>query len=629
MALQKLQFRPGINRETTSYANEGGWFECDKIRFRFGVPEKIGGWIATSSNTFLGTCRDLHSFVALDGSKYTGVGTHLKYYLEEGGAYNDITPIRETTSAGDVTFAATDGSSTLTVTDTDHGAIENDFVTFSGAVSLGGLITADVLNQEYQIVEILTANTYTITAKDTSGATVTANASDTGNGGASVVGAYQINVGLDTTVVGTGWGAGTWGRGTWGSGTSLLVAGATLRLWSADNFGEDLIFNARDGGIYYWDKSTSSAPFARGVALSSLSGADATTPTIAKQVLVSDNDRHILVFGCDPQDNIGTQDPLLIRFSDQESPTTWAATATNTAGDLRIGSGSEIVCAVETRQQVIVFTDVSLHAMQYLGPPFTFGINQISENTTIMGPKAAKAVDDAVYWMGLEEFYVYTGQVQKLPCSVKSYVFNDFNDAQAEKVFAALNSSFNEITWFYPSASSDVIDRYVTFNYAEQVWTIGTMARSAWLDRGINAQPIAAGLDGKLYQHEIGNDDGSTSPVTAIDAYIESSQVDIGDGENFAFIRRMIPDVTFDGSEAASPAATFTLKTRNFPGTSYSTTDPSVVTRTATVPVEQFTDQVHVRLRGRSFALRIESDATGVQWRLGSPRIDIRQDGRR
>ena len=629
MPLQKLQFRPGLNRETTSYTNEGGWFDCDMVRFRFGVPEKIGGWVATSTNTFLGSCRNLHAFVALDGSQYIGLGTHLKFYIEEGGAYNDITPIRETTVAGDVTFAATDGSSTLTVTDSNHGAIENDFVTFSGAVSLGGLITADVLNQEYQIVEIPTANTYTITAKDTSGATVTANASDTGNGGASVVGAYQINVGLDTTVVGTGWGAGTWGRGTWGSGTSLLVAGATLRLWSADNFGEDLIFNARDGGIYYWDKSTSSAPFARGVALSSLSGADATTPTIAKQVLVSDNDRHILVFGCDPQDNIGTQDPLLIRFSDQESPTTWAATATNTAGDLRIGSGSEIVCAVETRQQVIVFTDVSLHAMQYLGPPFTFGINQISENTTIMGPKAAKAVDDAVYWMGLEEFYVYTGQVQKLPCSVKSYVFNDFNDAQAEKVFAALNSSFNEITWFYPSASSDVIDRYVTFNYAEQVWTIGTMARSAWLDRGINAQPIAAGLDGKLYQHEIGNDDGSTSPVTAIDAYIESSQVDIGDGENFAFIRRMIPDVTFDGSEAASPAATFTLKTRNFPGTSYSTTDPSAVTRTATVPVEQFTDQVHVRLRGRSFALRIESDATGVQWRLGAPRIDVRTDGRR
>jgi hypothetical protein len=629
MALQKLQFRPGINRETTSYANEGGWFMCDKVRFRFGVPEKIGGWIATSSNTFLGTCRDLHSFVALDGSKYTGVGTHLKYYVEEGGAYNDITPIRATTAAGDVTFAATDGSSSLVVTDTAHGAIENDFVTFSGAVSLGGLITADVLNQEYQIVEIINDDSYRITAKDTSGATVTADSSDTGDGGASVVGTYQINVGLDTTVVGNGWGAGTWGRDTWGSGTSLLVAGTTLRIWSSDNFGEDLLINARDGGIYYWDKSTSSAPFTRAVPLSSLSGADATTPTIAKQVLVSDNDRHILVFGCDPQNDIGTQDPLLIRFSDQESPTTWEATATNTAGDLRIGSGSEIVCAVETRQQVLVFTDVSLHAMQYLGPPFTFGINQISENTTIMGPNAAKAVDDTVYWMGLEEFYVYTGQVQKLPCSVKSYVFNDFNDGQAEKVFAALNSSFNEITWFYPSSASDNIDRYVTYNYLEQVWTIGNLARSAWLDRGINAQPIAAGLDGKLYQHEFGNDDGSTSPASAIDAYIESSQVDIGDGENFAFIRRMIPDVTFDGSEAASPAATFTLKTRNFPGTNYSTTDPSAVTRTATVPVEQFTDQVHVRLRGRSFALRIESDATGVQWRLGAPRIDVRTDGRR
>jgi len=629
MPLQRLQFRPGLNRETTSYTNEGGWFDCDMVRFRFGVPEKIGGWVATSTNTFLGSCRQLHAFVALDGSQYIGLGTHLKFYIEEGGAYNDITPIRETTAAGDVTFAATNGSSTLTVTDSNHGAIENDFVTFSGAVSLGGLITADVLNQEYQIVEILTANTYTITAKDTSGATVTANASDTGNGGSSVIGAYQINVGLDTTVVGTGWGAGTWGRGTWGSGTSLLVAGATLRLWSADNFGEDLIFNARDGGIYYWDKSTSSAPFARGVALSSLSGADATTPTIAKQVLVSDNDRHILVFGCDPQDNIGVQDPLLIRFSDQESPTTWAASATNTAGDLRIGSGSEIVCAVETRQQVLVFTDVSLHAMQYLGPPFTFGINQISENTTIMGPNAAKAVDDTVYWMGLEEFYVYTGQVQKLPCSVKSYVFNDFNDAQAEKVTAALNSSFNEITWFYPSADSDNIDRYVTFNYQEQVWTYGTLARTAWLDRGIVPNPIAASSDGRLYQHELGNDDGSTSPATAISAYIESSQVDIGDGETFAFIRRLIPDITFDGSDAASPAASFVLKTRNFPGAAYTTTDDSTVTRSATVPVEQFTDQVHVRLRGRSFALRLESDSTGVKWRLGSPRIDVRQDGRR
>jgi len=626
MPLQKLQFRPGVNRETTSYSNEGGWFDCDKVRFRFGVPEKIGGWAPTSGATFLGSCRDLHPFVALDGTQFIGVGTHLKYYIEEGGAYNDITPLRLTTSAGDVTFSATDGSSTITVSDTNHGAIENDFVTFENAVSLGGTITATVLNQEYQIVEILDANSYTITAKDTDGATVTANASDSGNGGASTVGEYQINVGLDTTVVGTGWGAGTWSRDAWGSGTSLLVEGTTLRLWSADNFGEDLLFNARDAGIYYWDKSSA---LDRAVALSDLPGADATTPTVAKQVLVSDNDRHILLFGCDAQDNIGVQDPLLIRFSDQGSLTTWSATATNTAGDLRIGAGSQIVCAVETRQQVLVFTDVSVHSLQYLGPPFTFGVQQISENTTILSPKSAVAVDDSVYWMGLEDFYVYTGQVQKIPCAVKSYVFNDFNDYQAEKVFAALNSAFNEVTWFYPSGDSDNVDRYVTYNYQEQAWTYGTMTRTAWIDRGIRPYPVAASNDGKLYDHEFGNDDGSTLPASPISAYIESSQIDIGDGETFAFIRRLIPDITFTGSESSSPSADFVLKVRNFPGSAYSNSSDDTISRSATVPVEQFTDQVHVRLRGRSFALRIESDGEGVQWRLGSPRIDVRSDGRR
>lgn len=631
MPLTKLAYRPGINKESTSYANEGSWYDCDKVRFRLGFPEKIGGWIRLSATNFLGSARDLHSFVALDGTGYIGVGTHLKYYIVEGGAYNDITPIRLTTSAGDVTFSATDGSSLITVDDTDHGAIENDFVTFSGAVSLGGTITAPVLNQEYQIVTVLSANSYTIEAKDITGATVTANASDTGDGGASVVGAYQINVGLDTTVAGTGWGAGSWSRGTWGSGSSLLAVGATLRLWSADNFGEDLIINARDGGIYYWDKSTSSAPFARAVALDSLAGADAGTPTIAKQVLVSDNDRHVIVFGCDPVNNIGTQDPLLIRFSDQENITTWTPTATNTAGDLRIGSGTRIVCAVETRQQVLVFTDVSLHAMQYLGPPFTFGISQLSENTTIMSPMVAKAVDDLVFWMGIEEFYVYTGQVQKLPCTVRSYVFNDFNLTQSEKVFASLNSSFSEVTWFYPSASSDNIDRYVTYNYSEQVWTIGSLARTAWIDRGINTFPIAAGLDGYLYEHEVGNDDGSTMPVSPISAYIEASPIDIQDGDSYAFVRRLIPDMTFDGTTAGAGnvTANMVLKAQNFPGSNFSYSDSSSVTRSATVPVEQYTNQAHVRLRGRSIALRVESDTVGVRWRVGMPRIDIRPDGRR
>ena len=641
MPLTKLQFRPGVNRETTSYTNEGGWFDCDKVRFRFGTPEKIGGWEKQSSNSFLGTCRALHPFVALSGESYLSVGTHLKYYINEGGAYNDITPIRETTAAGAVTFSATDGSSTITVTDTNHGALENDFVTFSGAVTLGGTITADILNQEYQITAIVNSNTYEIEARAVAalaGITidgqytptlVVANASDTGNGGASVVGAYQVNTGLDTTVAGTGWGAGTWGRGTWGSAASLTAIGSILRIWGHDNFGEDLVFNIRDGGLYYWDKSTSSAPFARAVALSDLAGADPTTPTIAKQVLVSDRDRHIIVFGCDPENDIGVQDPLLIRFSDQGNPTVWQSLATNTAGDLRIGSGSQIITAVETRQQMLVFTDVSLHAMQFLGPPFTFGINEISTNITIAGPLASIAVEDTVFWMGREEFYVFNGQVQKLPCSVRSYVFNDFNETQAEKVTAGVNSSFSEVWWLYPSAGSDNIDRYVVYNYQEQVWYYGTLARSVWLDRGINQFPLAAGQDGYLYLHEKGLDDGSTNPAVAISAYIESSQMDIGDGENFVFMRRLIPDLTFDSSTAASPQADFTLQTRNYPGGPYLQTSTDAVTRTATVPVEQFTNQVNLRLRGRSFALKIASSDMGVAWRLGSPRVDIRPDGRR
>lgn len=629
MPLTKLQFRPGVNRETTSYANEGGWYDCDKVRFRFGVPEKIGGWQKKSGTTFLGTCRALHPWVALDGSQYLGVGTHLKYYIDEGGGFNDITPIRETTAAGDVTFAAVNGSSTITVTDSNHGALQNDFVTFSGAVTLGGNITADVLNQEYQISNIVNVNTYEVIAKDTSGVTVVADGSDTGNGGAAVVGAYQINTGLDTTVVGTGWGAGTWGRGGWGSGSSISASGDQLRIWSHDNFGEDLIINVRNGGIYYWDKSTQSAPFTRAVALKDLSGADATTPTIAHQVLVSDRDRHVVVFGCDPQDNIGVQDPLLIRFSDQENPLIWEALPTNTAGDLRVGSGSEIVCAVETRQQTLVFTDVSVHTMQFIGPPFTFGINQISENTTIMGPLAAAAVDDIVMWMGQEEFYIYNGSVQKLPCSVRSYVFDDFNLGQAEKVTCGTNSSFSEIWWFYCSASSDDLDRYVVYNYAEQAWYYGQLTRTCWLDRGINQNPIAAGRDGYLYLHEFGNDDGSANPPTAINSYIESSQIDIGDGDNFVFMRRLIPDITFIGSASPTPAVDFILEARNFPGADYRTITNNNVARTATVPIEQFTDQVNLRLRGRSFALKIQSTDTGVNWRLGAPRVDIRPDGRR
>ena len=627
MPLTKLQFRPGINRETTSYTNEGGWFDGDKIRFRFGVPEKIGGWERATENTFLGTCRALKPFVALDGSRFMGLGTHLKYYIEEGGIFNDITPIRSTTSAGDVTFSVTNGSSTITVADTAHGAVAGDYVTFSGAASLGGNITAAVLNQEYRIDTVVNDNSFTIIAKDTSDATVTANSSDSGNGGGSTVGAYQINTGLDTSVSGTGWGVGTWGREGWGDAAAATGTTAILRIWTHDNFGEDLIINVRDAGIFYWDKTLGVS--SRAVALSDRTNADSTTPTIAKQVIVSDRDRHIIAFGCDAETSIGTQDPLLIRFSDQEDPTTWQSLPSNTAGDLRIGSGSEIVAAVETRQQILVYTDVSLHAMQFLGPPFTFGINLVSENTTIMSPLAAIAHDDVVYWMGFEEFYVFSGQVQRIPCTVRSYVFDDFNREQKEKVFAASNSAYSEIWWFYPSSTANEVDRYVVFNYQENAWYYGTLVRTAWVDRGINDYPVATFTDGRQYFQELGLDDATSSPAVAINAHIESSQIDLADGEQFAFIRRLIPDITFENSTAASPNVVFTTKVRDFPGGNYDSEDAATVTRSATTPVEQFTNQVHLRLRGRSFALRVASSDTETQWRLGSARLDVRPDGRR
>jgi hypothetical protein len=696
MPLTKLQFRPGINREITSYSNEGGWFDCDKVRFRYGFPEKIGGWLRLSATTFLGTCRALHPWVALDGSRYLGVGTHLKYYINEGGGYSDITPIRDTTAAGDVTFVAAANTlsagisavqtiipltsstgfppsgliqigseqiryatvtgndlegvtrgvngtipaahlsaaavdcATLTVSDTGHGALDNDFVTFSGAVSLGSQITAAILNQEYQIVSIVDVDSYLIEARavasipsiTTSGGLnptpVFADSSDSGTGGASVVGAYQINTGLDTTITGNGWGAGTWGRGTWGSGTSLLVSGAQLRIWSHDNFGEDLLYNVRDGGIYYWDKSSGTT--ARGVALSSLSGAN-TTPTIAKQIMVSDTDRHVIAFGCDAQGNAGVQDPLLIRFSSQESLTDWAAQATNTAGDLRLGSGSQIITAVETRQQILVFTDTSLYAMQYLGPPFTFGVQLISENITIGGPLTAMAVDDQVFWMGLSEFYIYNGAVQRLPCTVRDYVFNDMNTAQMEKVTAGLNTENSEIWWFYPSAASTENDRYVVYNYMEKAWYYGTLARTAWLDRGIEEFPIAAAPDHYLYNHEFGFDDGSTSPATAINSFITSSPIDLGDGEDFVFVRRLLPDVSFRNSSAPVPEIDITTRVRNYTNTGYLRTTTSTVTTS--------TEQIHLRLRGRQFGVHVASDETGVAWRLGSMRYDLQPDGRR
>jgi len=519
-------------------------------------------------------------------------------------------------------FAATNGSAVITVTDADHGAVTNDFVTFSGATSLGGNITATILNKEYQVT-VLNSSTYTITAS------IAANASDTGTGGASITAAYQINTGLNVQVLGTGWGAGSWGRGGWGSATTITAAG-TLRLWTSDNFGEDLLFNVRDAGVYFWDATN--ALSVRGVTLASVS-TDPETPTIATQIIVSDNDRHVIAFGANNYRNdagavTSYQDPLLIKFSNQEDYTVWTSTATNTAGDLRLGSGTHIIRAIETKREILVWTDIALYSMQFIGPPYTFGITMMANGITAMGFNCFAAIDDVVMWMGQGKFYIYSGSTQELPCPLKNYVFTNLNIGESDKVYASLNSEFNEVTWFYPTADSTENNAYVTFNYVDRAWTYGSMARTAWIDRGTSTYPIAAAPDGYLYNHEFGMDDGSTTPATPLNAYIESSPFDIGDGDNFVFIRRIIPDVTFVNS-TNTPTVDMTLKMQNFPGSNYNKTTDSPVTRSATVPVEQFTTQAYVRLRGRQATFKVESNTLGTRWSLGSPRIEVQPDGRR
>jgi hypothetical protein len=620
MPLTKLVFNPGINRETTAYANEGGWWDCDLVRFRSGKPETIGGWTRFTRVPSLGTGRAVMTWTTLSGTIYSALGTNLKYYVIEGSTLRDITPVRLVTAAGEVTFAATAGSNIVTVTDNGNGVTLNDCVIFSGAVSLGGNITAAVLNAEYAVTAVIGANSYQIVLP------VAANASDIGNGGAAVVGTYLINSGLDTSVYGTGWGTGPWSRGTWGSGSATSGASAQLRIWSHDNFGEDLLFCVHDGGIYYWDASA--GVFARGVPLSSLAGSN-KAPTVAKIILVSERDRHVIAFGCDPEATPGVQDPLTIRFSDQENLLEWESAATTTAGELRIGTGSEIMAAVQTKQQVIVFTDSSVHAMQYLGSPFTFGAQEVSSSVSIMGQNAAVAVGDAVFWMGKNEFYVYDGAVLQIPCDVKEYVFSDLNAQQGLKVTAGHVSSFSEVWWFYPSSASAENDRYVVYNYEQKIWYYGVISRTAWADRGVRGFPMGVSPDGYIYYHENGLNDGSVSPAAPLNAYIESSAIDMGEGDQFMFATRIIPDITFRNSTSISPVVTLTIKARNFPGGAYFAQDNDPVTKTASLPVEQFTTQLYTRLRGRSLSLRVESDLVGVAWRLGDPRIDVRSDGRK
>lgn len=622
MPLQKTTFNPGINREGTAYDNEGGWFDCNLVRFRAGRPEKFGGWSKLLSATYQGTARALHNFISLAGTKYLGMGTHLKYYIvQNNDAFNDITPIRNTTGNNEIAFSASNGSSTLTITDTSHGAVQNDFVTFSGAVSLGGNITAAVLNQEYQIATVTDGNTYTVVAKDTSGSTVTANGSDTGNGQGTVVGAYQINTGLDAYVSSTGWGANSWGSSGWGS-TTPLSASNQLRIYTHDNYGEDLIFNVRAGGIYRWIENNGTGT--RATELSAATGAN-QVPTAALQVLTSETDRHLIVLGADPLNTsnvrTGSVDPMLIAFSDQENPLDFETRTTNSAGELRLSSGSLIVGAVKSRQEIVIFTDTSVYSMQFIGPPFTFGLNLINESTGLIGPKAAVTGPNGVYYMSYDAFYLYNGSVQQLPCSVRNYVFSDINQGQAYKINAFTNNKHSEVGWFYPSASASEVDRYVIYNYLEKVWYYGQLSRTAWLDSNIESYPQAVS-GGYLYEQEKGFDNDG-SEMTGV--FIESSDFDLGDGDSFAFLRRLIPDVKFLDDDSSSNVNIVT-KTRNFPGDSLTTDNTATVTPS--------TQQEHMRARGRQAAVRIASNDgnsgnVGVGWRLGALRYDIRPDGKK
>ena len=624
MPLQKTIFKPGINREGTDYGNDGGWFDCNLVRFRKGNPEKFGGWVKDNTNNFLGTCRALHPWIALAGTKYLGLGTTWKYYVEEGSSFNDITPIRLVTSAGDVTFAKVgNGDATITVSDTAHGAVQNDFVTFSGAASLGGNINSAVLNQEYQIATIVNANSYTIEAKNTSGNTVLAAAGDSGNGGGSTVGTYQLNVGLDVYVPGTGWGLNSWGEGAFGSATALSSTNQ-LRLWTHDNFGEDLIINQRGGGIYRWVENNGVTT--RAVNLSTTSGAN-QVPTVGLQVMTSEKDRHLIVLGADPisgSARTGAIDPMLIAFSDQENALDFEPQTTNTAGSLRLSSGSSIIGAVKSRQEILVWTDTALYSMQFVGPPLTFAVNLINEGIGLIGPKAAITAPQGVFWMSYNNFYIYNGSVQTVPCTVQNYVFSDINLTQSFKINAFTIADKNEVGWFYCSSSSSEIDKYVIYNYAENVWFYGSLSRTAWLDAGIENYPRAVS-SGYLYQQETGFDDDG-SPMTNV--FIESSDFDIGDGEQFAFIQKIIPDFKFIQNDNENGSVNIVVKTRNYPG------DSLVVNSTSAIQAS--TQQSFIRGRARQMVLRFESDDDapnngnlGIGWRLGATRIDIRTDGKR
>lgn len=651
MPLQKLQFKPGVNRDNTTLAGEGGWFACDKIRFRSGYPQKLGGWVKDTgalasslkptTGLFWGTARALHSWQNLSGYNLLGIGTDLKYYIQTSadGALEDITPLRSTSAPGAVTFTTTDTSTTVRVNHVGHGASVGDFVTYSGATAVGG-IAAGLLNREFRVVDVPNNNEYTITVD------AAATSSGTG-GGAATVAKYQVSVTAETFTIGLGWGAGGWSGVTpgfpdtgWGDVAASVAVGVSLQLrpWSQSNYGEDLIINRRGGPLYYWKNNPNPTLVDRAVVLSAGSPApfdtDSACPQLCNYILVSDASRFVLAFGVNDYGST-VLDPLLVRWSDQENYGLWQPAITNQAGSYRLSQGSEILCAHQTRQEVLVFTDVAVYGMQYQGPPYVWGFQSLGTGVSIAGPNAAVTASDVTYWMGTDAFYVYNGRVQQLRCDLRQYVFGDINRDQYFQVFAGAVAAYSEVWWFYCSANSNAVDRYVVYNYREDIWYYGTLNRTAWLDAGVRGRPVATGTDGQLYYHEQGNDDGSTNPPSPINAFIESNDFDIGDGHNFGFVSRILPDVTFDNSNTAVPAVMFSVRPRRNAGANYGPEATPAVNSVnnyaiaQTYSVQQFTQQLNVRLRGRQMALRVESNTTGVMWQLGAPRIDLRPDGRR
>jgi hypothetical protein len=702
MALKKLTLKAGVNKENTRYTNENGWYVSDKMRFRQGTPEKIGGWVRISASVFQGVCRSLWNWVTLASLNLIGVGTNLKFYIESGGAYNDITPIRSTVTINNNPFALT-ASTTVTVTDTAHGCYTGDFVTFSGATDIGGggtNVTAAVLNKNFQVT-VIDANTYTIVISVTPNATAIAASP---GGGATVIAAYEIHAGPAYAVAVTGWGGGGWGSGTWGFGTNSVNS---IQLWSQNNFGEDLIYGPRGGAIYYWSAQIGVSPLvftvtiaspgvvtaalrngtavylnttgalptglsvgtvyyvvgstgttcnlsltyggaaintsgtqsgtqtisSRGINIAQLGGAS-DCPTIQNTIFVADVSRFVFAFGCNDYGST-VQDPMLVRWSDQESVTNWTPSSTNQAGSIRLSHGSEIVTVVQTRQEIVVFTDSSLYSLQYQGPPVVWSSQLLGDNISIIGPNAAVVASGVIYWMGVEKFYKYDGRTQTLRCDLLRHIFQDINLAQASQVFAGTNEGFNEVWWFYCSTNSNEIDLYAIYNYTEDVWSYGTLGRTAWLDSGLRDHPLAATYSYNLVNHEQGNDDNVSGTPAAISAVIGSSEFDIDDGDHFGFVWRMLPDITFRGSDAASPQVTMTLIPMQNSGSGYNNpisvggNTNATVTRTSTSVIEQFTGQVYVRVRGRQMIIQVESNQLGCAWQLGSPRIDIKQDGRR